>query len=210
MNARDTSFTDGAQVRPFIVGIGGTTRPGSSTENALRSALGFAEAMGARTQLFGGEFLSTLDVFSPEQHERSPDQRAIVEAVRQADAVIFASPGYHGGVSGLVKNAIDLLEDLRGDERVYLDGMPVGCIVTAAGWQGCNTTLGAMRSIVHALRGWPTPLGVTLNTAGVKLFDPQGHCLDAQVEASLRVLAEQVVNPSAIFARSSKKSGLLV
>jgi FMN reductase len=124
---------------------------------------------------------------------RSPGQSAIVEAVREADAVIFASPGYHGGVSGLVKNAIDLLEDLRADSRVYLDGMPVGCIVTAAGWQGCNTTLGALRSIVHALRGWPTPLGVTLNTAGVRLFDGEGRCLDEQVAGSLKLLAEQVV-----------------
>jgi FMN reductase len=206
MNALDTSI--GASARPFIVGIGGTTRPGSSTESALRTTLRFAEEMGARTQLFGGEALSTLDVFSPEQRERSPAQRAIVEAVRQADAVILGSPGYHGGVSGLVKNAIDLLEDLRGDERVYLDGMPVGCIVTAAGWQGCNTTLGALRSIVHALRGWPTPLGVTLNTAGVKLFDAQGHCLDPQVEASLRLLAEQVVNPAGFLVRNNKKSEL--
>jgi FMN reductase len=107
-----------------------------------------------------------------------------------------------------VKNAIDLLEDTRGDERVYLDGMPVGCIVTAAGWQGCNTTLGALRSIVHALRGWPTPLGVTLNTAGVKLFDAQGQCLDAQVEASLRLLAEQVVKPARRVFGSAKKSEL--
>jgi FMN reductase len=208
MNALDTQLATRDRSGPFIVGIGGTTRPGSSTESALRKALEFAQEMGARTRLFGGEALSTLDVFSPEQRERSPAQRAIVEAVRQADAVIFASPGYHGGVSGLVKNAIDLLEDLRGDDRVYLDGMPVGCIVTAAGWQGCNTTLGAMRSIVHALRGWPTPLGVTLNTAGVKLFDAQGACLDAQVEASLKLLAEQVVKPAAAFARSSKKSEL--
>jgi FMN reductase len=178
---------------PFIVGIGGTTRAGSSTESALRVALRHAEELGARTQLFGGEALAALEGYSPEQPERSAGQRAIVEAVRKADAVIFASPGYHGGVSGLVKNAIDLLEDLRADERVYLDGMPVGCIVTAAGWQGCNTTLGAMRSIVHALRGWPTPLGVTLNTAGVKLFDRDGNCTDEQVQASLRLLAEQVL-----------------
>ena len=206
MNAIDTHFAD----RPFIVGIGGTTRPGSSTESALRTALQYAEDLGAETQLFGGEALSTLDVFSPEVRERSPAQRAIVDAVRRADAVIFASPGYHGGVSGLVKNAIDLLEDLRADERVYLDGMPVGCIVTAAGWQGCNTTLGAMRSIVHALRGWPTPLGVTLNTAGVKLFDGDGQCTDAQVSASLRMLAEQVVRPAALIAKGNKKSELLL
>jgi FMN reductase len=210
MNAIDTHFADRDQDRPFIVGIGGTTRPGSSTESALRAALQYAQALGAETQLFGGEALSTLDVYSPEQRERSPAQRAIVDAVRRADAVILASPGYHGGVSGLVKNAIDLLEDLRADERVYLDGMPVGCIVTAAGWQGCNTTLGALRSIVHALRGWPTPLGVTLNTAGVKLFDAQGQCLDAQVAATLKLLAEQVVNPASVFARANKKSEFLL
>jgi FMN reductase len=178
---------------PFIVGIGGTTRAGSSTESALRAALKHAEELGARTQLFGGDALAALDGYSPEVRERSAGQHAIVEAVRRADAVIFASPGYHGGVSGLVKNAIDLLEDLRADERVYLDGMPVGCIVTAAGWQGCNTTLAALRSIVHALRGWPTPLGVTLNTAGTKLFGSEGQCLDDQVSASLKLLAEQVV-----------------
>lgn len=178
---------------PFIVGIGGTTRPGSSTESALRVALQHAQELGARTCLFGGEALAALDGYSPEQPERSERQRAIVDAVREADAVIFASPGYHGGVSGLVKNAIDLLEDLRADSRVYLDGMPVGCIVTAAGWQGCNTTLGAMRSIVHALRGWPTPMGVTLNTAGTRLFGPDGQCLDEQVSSSLRLLAAQVV-----------------
>ena len=185
---------------PFVVGIGGTTRPGSSTESALRAALRHAEQLGAVTQLFGGEALASLAGYSPEERDRTPGQAALVEAVRRADAVIFASPGYHGGVSGLVKNAIDLLEDLRADDRVYLDGMPVGCIVTAAGWQGCNTTLGALRSIVHALRGWPTPLGVTLNTAGVKLFDSDGQCLDAQVSSSLRMLAEQVVgvrSPSA-------------
>jgi len=183
---------------PFIVGIGGTTRPGSSTESALRVALRHAETLGAETLLFGGEALAALEGYSPEQTTRSEGQRAIVEAVRRADAVIFASPGYHGGVSGLVKNAIDLLEDLRADSRVYLDGMPVGCIVTAAGWQGCNTTLGAMRSIVHALRGWPTPLGVTLNTAGVKLFDANGDCSDEQVAASLCMLAEQVVGVSVV------------
>lgn len=41
---------------------------------------------------------------------RTPGQSAIVEAVRAADGVIFAAPAYHGNVSSLVKNAIDLLD----------------------------------------------------------------------------------------------------
>lgn len=177
--------------RPLIVGIGGTTRQGSSTEKALRCALERARQLGARTLLFGGAELAALPSFDPQVTERTPAEVALIEAVRAADGVIFATPGYHGGVSGLVKNAIDLLEDLREDSRVYLDGRAVGCIVTAAGWQGCNTTLGALRAIVHALRGWPTPLGVTLNTAGSALFDGEGRCTETQVAASLATLAEQ-------------------
>jgi FMN reductase len=106
--------------------------------------------------------------------------------------LIVASPGYHGGVSGLVKNALDLLEDLRDDERPYLDGRGVGCITTAAGWQACVSTLAALRSIVHALRGWPTPLGATLNTSeGV--FDPTGACTDPKVFNQLAMVGRQVV-----------------
>lgn len=186
--------------RPLLVGIGGTTRPGSSTENALRTALEHARSKGARTLMFGGVELAALPAYSPECNERTAGQQALVEAVRQADGVLFASPGYHGGVSGLVKNAIDLLEDLRADTRIYIDGRAAGCIVTAAGWQGSNTTLAAMRSIVHALRGWPTPLGVTLNTAGTRLFGSDGECTNDSVQQSLQLLAEQVLD----FAQASR------
>ncbi|WP_216320630.1 NADPH-dependent FMN reductase [Deinococcus aestuarii] len=184
---------------PFIVGIGGTTRPGSSGEKALRVTLGHAERAGARTQLFGGAELAGLPLYAPEKPERNAAEVALVEAVRQADGLLIATPGYHGGVSGLVKNALDLLEDLRGDERPYLDGRAVGCVVVAAGWQGCGVTLSALRDIVHALRGWPTPLGVTINTVAVQAFAPGGECTDPATDAGLATLAGQVLH----FARAT-------
>jgi FMN reductase len=42
--------------------------------------------------------------------------------VRAADVLVIATRGYHSGISGLVKNALDTLEELRDDERPYLDG----------------------------------------------------------------------------------------
>ena len=63
-----------------------------------------------------------------------------------------------------IKNALDYAEDTAKDARPYLDGRAVGCIACAYGWQATDSTLIAMRSIVHALRGWPTPLGVAANT----------------------------------------------
>lgn len=178
--------------RPLVVGIGGTTRPASSTDRALRLCLQAAEEAGARTMIFGGPFLSRLPHYVPEHPERNDEQRQLVDTVRKADGLIVASPGYHGGVSGLVKNALDLLEDLRDDERSYLDGRAVGCVVNAAGWQAAVSTLAALRSIVHALRGWPTPLGATLNTSE-KIFDAAGVCADEKVALQLALVGRQVV-----------------
>ncbi|WP_235486927.1 NAD(P)H-dependent oxidoreductase, partial [Frankia sp. AvcI1] len=107
-------------------------------------------------------------------------------------AVVIATPGYHGGMSGLVKNALDYLEDLRGAPRPYLDGRAVGLIVCAEGSQAAGTTLSALRSSVHALRGWPTPLGVTLNTEQ-PLFDSAGRLVDAAAAARLETLADQIM-----------------
>jgi FMN reductase len=45
---------------PFIIGIGGTTRAGSSTERAMRSALDAAAGKAARTYMFDGPFLAKL------------------------------------------------------------------------------------------------------------------------------------------------------
>ena len=96
--------------------------------------------------------------------------------------------GVHGGPSGLIKNALDHLEELRDDERPYLDGRAIGCIVCAAGWQATATTLASLRSTVHALRGWPTPLGVTINSTPVGDVDPI-----AAAAPQLGMLVDQVV-----------------
>lgn len=188
MNAADPD----ASAKPLVIGIGGTTRAGSSTERALRIALAAAEEAGARTDLFAGPFLARLPIFAPDKQERTDEQRQLVDMMRRADGLIVASPGYHGGVSGLVKNALDLLEDLREDKRCYLDGRAVGCIVTAAGWQAAVTTLESLRAIIHALRGWPTPFGATLNTTE-KIFDAAGACTDAKVANQLVTVGRQVV-----------------
>jgi FMN reductase len=176
-----------------IVGIGGTLRQGSSTECALTVALAEASAHGANVRLFDGEALVRLPTYDSESVTRSPLQLDLVEAIRSADGVIIATPAYHGTISGLVKNAIDTLEDLRMDVRPYLHGRAVGCIATAHGWQSGGSTLNALRSVIHALRGWPTPLGVALNVSS-RPFDDLRQCRDSQVTWQLSTMARQVVD----------------
>ncbi|MBB4633949.1 NADPH-dependent FMN reductase [Sphingosinicella soli] len=175
-----------------IVGIGGTPREGSSTERALSLVLRSASDRGAAVTLFGGQKLAKLPLFNAEMASRSPEQLELVETARRADGRLIASPGYHGSISGLVKNGLDTLEDLREDKRPYLDRRAVGCIVNAFGWQACGTTLSALRSIVHALRGWPTPYGATLNSTD-GLFDDFDECKSTLAEWQLTTVSDQVL-----------------
>jgi FMN reductase len=181
--------------RPLIVGLGGTVRPGSSSERALALALATAEAAGARTVLFGGEFLADLPIYNPHDPFDGPEMNRFLAAVSAADGVIVSTPGYHGSISGVVKNALDTLEGLKNDPRPYFDGRAVGCIVSAGGAQAAGSTLAALRSIIHALRGWPTPLGATLSAGG--LFDENGGFADPRDAWQVTTVAQQVVD----FAR---------
>jgi FMN reductase len=182
---------------PTIVGIGGTTRANSTSERALTKALQAVERLGARTQLFGGLFLSKLPIYDPSTADASGELAELLEAVRTADGVLIATPGYHGSVSGLIKNALDSLEGLRDDVRPYFEGRAVGLIVTADGWQACGTTLAALRTTIHALRGWPTPLGVAFNPSAGPLFDQAGELCEERDARQIEMLSSQVVD----FAR---------
>lgn len=178
--------------RPLIVGLGGTSRPGSSSEKALNVSLRAAERAGARTVLIAGPQLE-LPAYAPERKERTSAARALVELLRECDGLIIASPSYHGSISGLIKNALDYTEDMAKDPRVYLDGCAVGLISCGAGWQGAGNALTTLRSIAHSLRAWPTPMGAMLNTS-MPLFDERGECLDAGMRFQLETVGKQVAD----------------
>jgi FMN reductase len=186
---------------PYIVAVGGTLRPNSSTEKAMRLALEAAARAGARTRLISGSALE-VPMYQPDNAARTPTALALVRELAAADGLILGSPGYHGSISGLVKNALDYAEDLRNDPRPYLSGRAVGCIATAGGWPGAVNTLGALRDIVHALRGWPTPLGAAINSSE-QVFDDTGRCLIPRIADTLEHIAAEVLE----FARNRRRPG---
>ncbi len=181
-----------SDARPLIIGLGGTLAPNSSTERAVRYVLKCAEEQGAAVRMFNGMELA-FPLYVPGELPSDNAARHLLDAVRNATAIIIGSPAYHGGISGLMKNALDYLEELSKDAMPYLSGRAIACIATGAGWQGANSTLHALRSIVHSLRGWPTPLGLALNSR-TALFDAEGSCIDPAVEAQLRTMASEVTS----------------
>lgn len=181
-------------VKPLIVGIGGTPREQSSTELALRQACA-AIGDAAEIRIFAGRDL-LLPLYQPGVASRDAGAAALVSALMHCDGLIVASPAYHGTISGLIKNALDYAEELSGEARPYLDGVPIGLIASAAGWQAAGQTLATLRTIAHALRGWPTPYGATIRT--VPGLFAGGACSDPAVAADLGRVGEQVL----AFARS--------
>lgn len=178
--------------RPLhVVGLGGTVRTGSSSEQALRIAVDRTARHGATTRVFGGAELARLPMYAPDAGAGGPVARELVAHLRRADGVIIASPGYHGSISGLVKNALDFTEDMRDDPLPYLADRSVGLVVTAYGWQASVTTLAALRSIVHALRGWVTPYGAAVNSQQTRFAE--GACGEARVVEQLHTVADEVV-----------------
>lgn len=177
---------------PTVLGIGGTLRAGSTSEQAMRLALGVAHDQGARTEVITASELE-FPMYDPGNRALTDAALRFLDAVRRADSLVIATPGYHGGTSGLLKNALDHLQELAGDPEPYLHGKAVGCVVTTSGWQAGVTTLTSLRSTVHALRGWPTPLGVVINSSA-RPFGPDGAATDPKVAGQLAGLGGQVVS----------------
>jgi FMN reductase len=178
-----------------ILAIGGSTRPDSSSERALQAAARGAQRHEAEIRYIVSRDLM-VPIYDTETDERTELAEQLVDGYRWAEGLIVASPGYHGGISGMIKNALDYIEDLREHDRVYLDGMAVGCIAVSYGWQATVSTLHQLRQVAHAVRGWPTPLGCAVNAMTTKL-DSEGNSDDDKTVAQLEAVGEQVAE----FAR---------
>lgn len=83
------------------------------------------------------------------------------ERVARADAVVLATPTYHGTFSGLLKNALD---HLAGDAFAQ---RPVGVLAAGGGLRSGLVACDQLRSVVRALGGWSTPTHVGLSGSDI-------------------------------------------
>jgi FMN reductase len=162
MRARDPVFTKGngrMTVTPEpvrILGIGGSTRRGSMSLLALKTALRLAEEQGAQTSLAAVRDLD-LPLYNGERHlsDYPATLHWFLDEVRAADGLVICSPTYHGTVSGAVKNALDSLEFLANDQPGYLAGKSVALL--GYGGASAMNTINALYHTVRALSAHVVP-----------------------------------------------------
>lgn len=146
----------------LIVGLGGTLREQSYSRAAVQTALGIAAASGVETSMLDLRALN-LPMFIPDcpldgyPLEHQPAITRLIEECRRASAMVWASPAYHGTVSGIFKNAIDFIELLSDAQPAYLTGKAVGLIAI-----NDSKTFSAMSNSVHELHAWLAPTHVQL------------------------------------------------
>ena len=161
-------------------------RERSLSRASVIEALRITEAHGAQTQLLDLRALN-LPMYVPDfgiddyPAEHRASIKTLHDVSRRADAMVWASPCYHGTVSGIFKNAIDFMELLSEDDPPYITGKCVGLIAV-----NDSKTFSAMSNSVHEVRAWLAPTHIMLTK---KDFDAD---LTLTSESSLRRMARLV------------------
>jgi chromate reductase len=129
-----------------------------------------------------------LNLPLPGADPKAPATRKLQDEVRDATAVVLATPEYHGSISSVIKLVIENL----GFPSV-LNGKPIALLGVAAGSIGAIKSLEQLRSICAHVGGIVLPLPVSVANVQ-KVFDAQGHVLDDNVDKLVRSVADNVMN----------------
>lgn len=169
-----------------IVGICGSLRETSYTRLALQVALKGARELGAETHLVD---LREYDlVLCDGRGDESTYPAGVFQMrgdVAGAHGILLGTPVYHGGFSGVLKNAIDLMGFRE------FEGKMIGLIGLSGGRTGAVHALNTLRTIGRSLHAWVIPEEVSIPEAW-KAFDTAGWPKDPELEKRLMGLGRQV------------------
>ena len=173
--------------RTHLVGVSGSLRNDSYARRALTRALDAAEDAGATTELLDLREYD-LPVFDPDRDDTA-DAARLTEAVREGDAVVLATPVYHGSYSSPLKLALDYCGF---DE---FEDTTVGLLAVAGGGFPV-TALDHLRSVCRAVNAWVLPHQVAIPRARNNFED--GKLTDDDIAARVDTLGERAVEFSHI------------
>lgn len=189
--------------RVRLLAISGSLRAGS-TLKALRIALAGAEEAGAAVRVAD---LSDYELAFC-SGEKAPERKGrgfarLREEVHAAHGILLVTPEYHGSFSGVLKNALDLLEI---DD---FQGKLLGLVAVAGSKQGAGGALTGLRAVARSLKVWVLPQDVSVPESG-KAFAADGQAADPALQARLldlgRTLARFAAKHSGTTLSMEKKA----
>jgi chromate reductase len=172
-----------------ILGIAGSLREGSYNRSLLRAA---RELMPEGVELVEHE-IGTLPFYDGDV-EAAGDPEAVIrfkQAIRDADALLIATPEYNRGVPGVLKNAVDWAS--RPPLGSPLTGKPVAIMGATTGRGGTARAQEQLRAALEFSRATVLEQPEVLVPEAFMRFDEQGELVDGGIRAELAELVDTLV-----------------
>jgi FMN reductase len=169
-----------------IVGIGGSLRTESYSQQALNLAAQRVQALGANVEVLDLRTMNLPFCNGEDDYVDYPDVERLRAAVSRADGLILATPEYHGSVSGVLKNALDLMS------FEHLSGKVAG-LISVLGGQSNSNALNDLRVILRWVHAWVIPEQIAIGQVW-KAFGAEGKLLDEKLSQRLDQFAQSLVD----------------
>lgn len=172
-----------------VLGFAGSLRVGSYNKSLLRTA---ADLMpeDVNLEIFD---IDGIPVFNQDIENDMPKKvQDFKSKIREADAILIATPEYNYSVPGVLKNAIDWATRPYGDNP--FNEKPVAIMSASVGMLGGARAQYHLRQIFVFLNMYPINGPEVIVTFAQDKFDANGKLIDENTQKYLRQLLQNLVN----------------
>jgi chromate reductase len=171
-----------------ILGVPGSLRRASFNRGALHAAREVLPS-NATLEIFD---LNGIPPFSEDDEQALPARVVELKArIREADAILIATPEYNYSVPGVLKNAIDWGSRPYGDNA--WDGKPVAIMGASIGTTGTARAQYHLRQMFVFLNMHPVNRPEVMISAAAQRFDERGRLVDEKSRKHIGQLIEALV-----------------
>jgi FMN reductase len=168
-----------------IVGIAGSLRPDAYSQLALAIAAQKVRDLGAEVEILDLRQMQLPFCDGGTEYPQYPDVKKLQDTVGNADGLILVSPEYHGSISGVLKNTLDLMSFDQ------LSGKVTG-FITILGGQSNSNALNDLRIILRWVHAWSIPEQIAIGQAW-QAFTPEGKLTDEKLSKRFDQFAQSLV-----------------
>ena len=180
-----------------ILGIAGSVRQHSYNRGVLQAAAELAPE-GATLEIFD---IADLPDFNQDKEQNPPAK--IVELkkrIREADAILFATPEYNYSVPGVLKNVIDWVSRPYGDNA--WEGKPAAIMGASIGSIATARAQYHLRQMMVFLNMFPINQPEVMIGNATQKFDKDGNLIDEKTKKFIQQQLQTLVTWTQRIAKS--------
>ena len=176
-----------------VLGVGSSMRQDSFSTETLKIILNKVNKNGGDTRLLN-LYSNPLPMYTAEYNEKLSGIKHAVELVNWADALVLATPDYHGSMAGSLKNFLDYFwAEFAGKTFGYL------CSSHEKGL----TVMDQMRTAIRQCYGWSLPYGISINSN--QDFNADREIINVQLLGRLESFARDLVVYGSLISNQFKE-----